>query len=171
MRLLPLLAIAAAAFPSLASAQLAASAPAALAVPAAPAPFKAPSTSPPQVDLAPAFLKRIHTITDAFEKIDGISYEQAVDLYKRDPERNANLALWEEILKAYKSYCHFRCKTEIEQMDVYRVLLLRSMYTEDEALRQAHTRVLKPEQARTLMRYYSLPPKPMDAPASAAKSK
>ncbi|WP_394781437.1 hypothetical protein [Undibacterium sp.] len=166
MRLSALLAIAAFASPTLASAQLAPVAPAAPAFTVA-----KPSLPPaPQIELAPAFLKRIHTITDAFEKIDGISYDQAVDLYKRDPDRNANLALWEEILKAYKSYCHFRCKTEVEQLDVYRVLLLRSMYTEDEALRQARPRILTPEQAKTLMRYYSLPPKPMDVPASAVKT-
>ncbi|GGC67059.1 hypothetical protein [Undibacterium terreum] len=113
-------------------------------------------------ELPPAMLKRIKAITDTFESIDGISYTQAVDLYKRDRDPEANLVIWDEMLKAYKSFCRFRCKTDVERMDVYRVLLLRSMFSEDEAVRQAKPRVLSPVETRAAMKYYHLAPKPID---------
>ena len=54
-------------------------------------------------------LKRIRATTDTFERIDGMSYEQAVDLYKRDLDPEANLVLWEEVVRAHKIFCQKRC--------------------------------------------------------------
>ena len=38
-----------------------------------------------------------------------MSYEQAVDLYKRDLDPEANLVLWEEVVRAHKIFCQKRC--------------------------------------------------------------
>ncbi|MES2102448.1 MAG: hypothetical protein V4634_00400 [Pseudomonadota bacterium] len=125
-------------------------------------PNKTQAAQPQRSELSETFLKRIRAVTDTFEPIDGISYDQAVNIYKRDTDAEANIALWEEILKAYKSFCRSRCKTDIERMDVYRVLLLRSMFSEDEALKQAKPRVLTPTETRAAMHFYRLAPKPID---------
>lgn len=114
-------------------------------------------------ELSPTLLKRIRAITDTFQQIDSISYDQAVDVYKRDSDPEGNILLWEEMVKAYKSFCRSRCKTDLERMDVYRVLLLRTMFSEDEVMKQAKPRVLTPAETMATMKYYHLAPKPIDA--------
>lgn len=113
-------------------------------------------------ELPPDLLKRIKATTDTFAPIDGISYEKAVDLYKRDINPESNLVLWEEMVKAYKAFCKSRCTTGPERMDVYRSLLLRSMFTDSEALKRANLKVLQPSEALAVMKLYRLPPKPIN---------
>lgn len=113
-------------------------------------------------ELPPALLKRIKAVTDTFEIIDGISYDKAVDLYKRDLNPEENLVLWEEMAKGYKSFCAFRCKSPQERMDVYRLLLLRSMFNDKESLKRANLKVLQPSEATAVLKLYHLPPKPIE---------
>lgn len=113
-------------------------------------------------DLPPALLKRIKATTDIFEPIDGVSFEKAVDLYKRDVNPEENLVLWEEMVHAYKIFCKGRCTSPAERMDVYRSLLLRSMFSDQDALKQAKLKVLQSNEALAAMRLYRLPPKPID---------
>lgn len=113
-------------------------------------------------DLHPALLKRIKATTDTFEIVDGMSYENAVDLYKRDVNPEDNLILWEEMMNGYKLFCVKRCKSPDERMDVYRLLLLRSMFDDQESLKRANLKTLKNIEAMTVLKYYRLPPKPID---------
>ncbi len=112
--------------------------------------------------LPPDLLKRIKATTDVFAPIDGVSYEQAVDLYKRDVNPEENLVLWEEMVRAYKGFCKSQCGSPEERMDVYRTLLLRSMFSEPETLKRANLKVLRPSDAVAAMKLYHLPPKPID---------
>jgi len=113
-------------------------------------------------ELPPSLLKRIKATTDTFEKIDGLSYEQAVDLYKRDLDPESNLVLWEEMVRAYKIFCAKRCTTMPEQTDVYRSLLLRTMFSEDESINRSKLNVLSVNEARSVMKLYRIAPKPID---------
>jgi hypothetical protein len=111
--------------------------------------------------LPPALLKRIKATTDTFEEIDGISYEQAVDLYKRDADPESNLIVFEAMASAYKSFCLNRCTSKQEEGDVYRALLLRSMFSEKDALSQLKLDVLSLDDARSAMKLYRLPSRPI----------
>jgi hypothetical protein len=113
-------------------------------------------------ELPPALLARIRATTNVFEKVDGTSYERAVDLYKRDLNPEENLVLWEEMAKAYTTFCKSRCTTDAERMDVYRALLLRSMFEEPEAIRRTDPKVLNPAEVRSVVKLYKLPAKPID---------
>ncbi|OYQ40711.1 hypothetical protein CHU94_06075 [Rhodoferax sp. TH121] len=113
-------------------------------------------------ELPASLLRRIKATTDTFEVVDGISYEKAVDLYKRDLDPEGNLVLWEEMVKGYKSFCASRCKAQEERMDVYRLLLLRSMFDDQESLKRANLKALKPSEAMAVVKLYRLPPKPID---------
>ena len=113
-------------------------------------------------ELPPGLLKRIRATTDVFERVDGMSYEKAVDLYKRDLDPEANLVLWEEMAKAYKIFCKSRCTSDAERMDVYRALLLRSMFEESEAVRRANPKVLKAAEVSAVVKLYRLPAMPID---------
>ncbi|WP_236208148.1 hypothetical protein [Pseudomonas tohonis] len=101
-------------------------------------------------------LARIRAVTQVFEPIDGISYERAVDLYKRDADPEANLVIFEEMARVYRQFCASRCSTPEERMDVYRLVLLRSMYGSEETLRQAQLDVLSKAEAKAIVDAYRL---------------
>jgi hypothetical protein len=63
-------------------------------------------------ELPTGLLKRIRATTNVFEKIDGMTYEKAVDLYKRDLNPEDNLVVWEAMVKAYITFCASRCATD-----------------------------------------------------------
>jgi hypothetical protein len=113
-------------------------------------------------ELPPALLARIKATTDTFEIVDGITYEQSVDLYKRDLDPESNLVIWEEMARAYKVFCQSRCKTAAERKDVYRALLLRSMYSEQETLSNFKPEVITESEAKSIISQYKLDAKPID---------
>ena len=111
--------------------------------------------------LPASLLPRIKATTDVFEIIDGISYEKAIDLYKRDLNPESNLIIWEEMAKAYKIFCKIRCKTNVERKDVYRALLLRSMFSTSESLARLQPKSITKNEAKYIMSQYELAPKPI----------
>lgn len=107
-------------------------------------------------------LDRIKATTDTFEIVDGLSYENAVDLYKRDLDPESNLVIWEEMARVYKNFCKSRCNTASERMDVYKALLLRSMFPDEEALARSQPKVISINEAASIISKYSLEAKPID---------
>lgn len=107
-------------------------------------------------------LKRIKVTTDTFEVVDGITYEKAIDLYKRDLDPGANLVIWEEMARVYNIFCKSRCETAIERKEVYRALLLRSMFSSQETLARLQPNVLSVIEAKSIISQYKLEAKPID---------
>ena len=107
-------------------------------------------------------LSRIKATTDTFEIVDGMSYEKAVDLYKRDLDPEANLVIWEEMARVYNQFCKSRCGTAAERMDVYRALLLRSMLPNEQALSRLQPKVITASEAANIVSQYKLAAKPID---------
>ena len=107
-------------------------------------------------------LARIKAVTDVFENIDGVSYEEAVDLYKRDLDTDSNLIIWEEMVRVYLKFCNQRCKTHEERMEVYKSLLLRSLWPVNEAILRLDPQILTLQEAKELMSEYKLEAKPLD---------
>jgi hypothetical protein len=107
-------------------------------------------------------LKRIKVTTNTFEVVDGISFEKAVDLYKRDLDPESNLVIWEEMARVYKVFCKARCNTAAERKEVYRALLLRSMFSNQEALARLQPKILSVSEAQSVITQYKLAAKPID---------
>lgn len=101
-------------------------------------------------------LVRIKATTDIFESIDGVSYEQAVDLYKRDLDPESNLVIWEEMVRVYKLFCLSRCSEPTEKADVYRTLLLRSMFNNEETLQRIELQSITKNDALEIITKYKL---------------
>lgn len=112
--------------------------------------------------LPPALLKRIKATTDTFEIVDGISYEKAVDLYKRDIDPESNLVIFEEMARIYNIYCKEKCSSAAERMDVYKVLLLRSMFNSEQALARFQPNVISKSDAKKIINQYKLEAKPIE---------
>jgi len=107
-------------------------------------------------------LVRIKATTDTFEIVDGMSYEKAVDLYKRDLDPESNLVIWEEMARVYNLFCKSRCDTAAERMDVYRALLLRSMLPNEQALARLQAKVITASEAANIVSQYKLEAMPID---------
>lgn len=111
--------------------------------------------------LPPELLKRIKNISDTFEIVDGIGYCESVDLYKRDLNPEANIVIYEEMARVYKKFCKNRCTTQNERMDVYRLVLLRSMFPENEVLERVHLNVVNKSEAINILKNYKLKAEPI----------
>jgi hypothetical protein len=106
-------------------------------------------------------LSRIKITTDTFEIVDGISYANAVDLYKRDLDPESDLVIWEEMARVYNMFCESRCETDAERKEVYRALLLRSMFTSQESISKLQPTALSIEEAKSIISQYRLKAQPI----------
>jgi hypothetical protein len=100
-------------------------------------------------------LKRIKSITDVFETVDGV-------IYKRNLNPEKELVIFEEIARVYKSYCKFHCKNKVEKEDVYELLITRSMFTKKETLLRFKPMTLRKEQIEIILNQYTLAAEPID---------
>ena len=113
-------------------------------------------------ELPKKLLERIKATTDVFEIVDGVTFDKAVDLYKRDVNPEENLIIWEEMARVYQLFCKSRCSPPDEKMDVYRTLLLRSMFSKAETMARLDNKILSRKQAEFIVDQYRLEAKPID---------
>ena len=106
-------------------------------------------------------LKRIKSVTDVFEIVDGISYTESVNLYQRDLDPEANLVIYEEMARVYKEFCETRCSSQVERMDVYKLTLIRSMFKENEVLQRVDLNSLSQQEALSIIKSYKLKAEPI----------
>ncbi len=111
--------------------------------------------------LSPELLKRIKALSNTFEIVDGVTYEQSVDLYKRDLDPESNIVIFEEMARVYNQFCNNRCTTDIERQDVYKLVLLRSMFPDNEVLQRIKLNIVKVHEAKTILAGYKLKPEPI----------
>ena len=111
--------------------------------------------------LSDELLTRIKLITDTLEVVDGVSYKESVDLYKRDLDPEANIVIYEEMARVYKEFCDSKCMSQGERMDVYRLVLIRSMFEEDEVLENIDLNVLNQQEALNVIKSYKLKAEPI----------
>jgi hypothetical protein len=112
-------------------------------------------------ELPDDLLDRIKATTDVFEPIDGISYEQAVDLYRRDFDPESNLRIWEEMTRVYSSFCATRCDSMEKKQEAYKALLLASMLPKDAVASQLQPSALSEDDVDQIVSMYGLAPEPI----------
>ncbi len=104
---------------------------------------------------------RIQAITDVFEHVDGISYDQAVDLYRRDMNPEPNIVIYEEMARVFTAYCSKKCETFEEEKEVYRALLIISMFQPEDVIDQLQPKILDQVEVDILLQEYQLQPIPI----------
>jgi hypothetical protein len=77
---------------------------------------------------------RIRFLQSVFFEVDGLSIDQRIDDFKRESDPDRELAIWERMANVYSAYCIDKNLTQSEKLDVYKVVLLRSMAPPDEVL-------------------------------------
>jgi hypothetical protein len=99
-------------------------------------------------------MARIRSLQATFAEVDGQTVEKWVDDFKRDADPDKELRVWERMAKAYRAYCDGRKLSTEAKKDVYRVVLLRSMASEQDVLERAELKELSREDARAVMKSF-----------------
>lgn len=102
--------------------------------------------------LTPDQMARIRKLQAVFVEVDGQSVEEWADGFKRDLNPDRELVIWERMGKAYTGYCSKRTLTPEAKKEVFRVVLLRSMASEEDVLGRLELKVLTKNEAIEIMR-------------------
>jgi len=97
-------------------------------------------------------MARIRTLQSIFVEVDGQTVDQWVDDFKRDADPEKELQVWERMAKAYRAYCNGKQLSATIKKDVYRVVLLRSMASEQEVLERVKLTELSRDAAIAVMK-------------------
>ena len=99
-------------------------------------------------------LRRIKKLQETFAEVDSSSLEKWIDNFKRDANPDSEIAVWERVANAYTRYCSRRQLTLEAKGDVFQALVVRSMTSDEEAVKTLKLRVLSADEARKIMREY-----------------
>jgi hypothetical protein len=99
-------------------------------------------------------MARIRTLQGTFVEVDGQTVEQWVNNFKRDADPDKELRVWERMAKAYRAYCDVRKLSPEAKKEVFRVVLLRSMASEQDVLERVKLKELTREEAIAVMKGY-----------------
>ena len=99
-------------------------------------------------------LNRIKRLQETFAEVDKSSLETWIDNFKRDADPDSELAVWERVARAYKSNCDGKDLTLEAKADIFKVLVMRSMTSKEEAIDGLKLKVLSKDEARKVMSTY-----------------
>lgn len=97
-------------------------------------------------------MARIRALRAAFVEVDGQTLEQWCDNFKRDADPDKELEIWERMAKAYRAYCDGKQLSAAAKKDVYRIVLLRSMASEQDVLDRVKLNALSRDDAIAVMK-------------------
>jgi len=99
-------------------------------------------------------LRRIKKLHETFAEVDSSSLEKWVDNFKRDANPDSEIAIWERVANAYTDYCSRIPLTQEAKGDVFQVLVLRSMTSDEDTVKTLKLKVLSADEARKIMGEY-----------------
>ena len=103
-------------------------------------------------------MARLRVLQETLEEVFPSPIEDWVDSFKREQYPERELRIWEAIAKAYVSYCSKRELNLERKKEIYEIILVRSMLSEEETLQQVDLKYLSLEDAKQVMRGYHLNP-------------
>ncbi len=112
-------------------------------------------------ELPEPLLLRIKATTDVFEPVDGISYEQAVDMYRRDLDPESNLVIWEQMARVFLVFCETHCDSPERRFEAYKALLLASMLPPDAVMDQLQPQALSSKDVNDIISMYGVAHEPL----------
>jgi hypothetical protein len=99
-------------------------------------------------------MERIHKLRDTLAEVHHSPLEKWIDDFKRDADPDKELAVWERIADGYLRYCSRRVLSVEAKKDVFQLLLLRSMASEQEVLNHIKLKTLTVDEAKETLREF-----------------
>ncbi|MBL7911288.1 MAG: hypothetical protein JNJ41_09570 [Bacteroidia bacterium] len=106
-------------------------------------------------------LKKIDYLYATFKEVDPTTKEKWIEDFKRDQDPDREIEIWEMMANAYNSYCKGKEISLDVKKEVFKLVLMRSGSTEEETLGHLTLDFLKPEEAKEIMKAYTLEAKPI----------
>jgi hypothetical protein len=104
--------------------------------------------------LSPKQMERIYKLRDTLAEVEHSSIEKWVDNFKRDANPDKELAIWERIADGYRRNCSKRQLSIEAKKDVFQLLLLRSMASEQEVLNHIKLKTLTVDEAKETLKEF-----------------
>ena len=106
-------------------------------------------------------LAKITKLQITFADADTLPLDAWVDNFKRDLNPDAEIEIYERIAEAYLSYIDGRMLSVDAKKDVYTILLLRSMDSEDKVISNLNLKVFTLNEAREVLKHFKDSAKPV----------
>jgi len=104
--------------------------------------------------LSPKQMERIYKLRDTLAEVEHSSIEKWIDNFKLDANPDKELAIWERIADGYTRYCSKRLLSIEAKKDVFQLLLLRSMASEQEVLKHIKLKTLTVDEAKDTLKEF-----------------
>jgi hypothetical protein len=104
--------------------------------------------------LTPDQLDRVRELQTVFAEIDGQTFEQRAEGFTHDLNIDRELKIWGVMARAYRGYCAKHPLTPAGKKEVFKIVLLRSMASEEDVLSRLQLSVLTKDDAIEVMRGY-----------------
>jgi hypothetical protein len=104
-------------------------------------------------------VKKIHSV---FSEVDSSSLETTITNFRRDMNPDKEIAIWLSMADAYEKFTSNNSKIDLnKKQDAFKLILLRSMMPDDEAINQGKIKYLSDKEIREILRYYNESPTPV----------
>lgn len=102
--------------------------------------------------LSPKQMERIYKLRDTLAEVERSPIERWVDNFKRDVDPDKELTIWERIADGYARHCSRKRLSLEAKEDVFQLLLLRSMASEQEVLSHVKLKTLTLDEAKEVLK-------------------
>src|SRR5262249_35530948 len=104
--------------------------------------------------LSPKQMERIYKLRDTLAEVEHSPIEKWIDNFQLDANPDNELAVWERIAAGYMRYCSKRPLSIEAKKDVFQLLLLRSMASEQEVLNHVKLTTLTVGEAKETLKEF-----------------
>ena len=107
-------------------------------------------------------LEKIAKIQETFAEVYPTSLEETITNFKRDQNPDREIEIWLQMATAYEKFIRNNAKLDsVRKNEAFKLLLLRSMMSDKEALNEAKLQALNKLQISELLGYYNSEPSPI----------
>jgi hypothetical protein len=105
--------------------------------------------------------RRVRSLQALFADVDHHPPEKWIEDFRRDQHPDREIAIYEDMAKAYQAFVNGRTLTQDEKDDAYGLVLQRSMMKDEAVLQNTKLKALSMEEAREVLKGYPGEPAPI----------
>lgn len=107
-------------------------------------------------------MEKIKKIHSTFAEVDPLSLEETIEDFKRDKHPDNEIAVWLAMASTYEKFFSKNPSTDLaKKLEVYKVILTRSMENEAETKAKTEVKILTDKEVDEILSYYNLEAKPI----------
>ncbi|MBL6447296.1 hypothetical protein JMN32_13335 [Fulvivirga sp. 29W222] len=109
-------------------------------------------------------IEKITEFHTAFAEVYDFTLEETLKNFRGEANVDSEIGVWMHMAEAYKNYIN----SQPDDLDLntkkeaYKLILLRSMMSDEETLENAKLKVLSKEEAKEVLSHYNQKPDPLD---------